>query len=423
MKNVEKVIGFIGIILLMILGKTLLASDVLFFRLLVGTGIGYTLSRAYTGFAGSVNRAVRTGSTKLMRTMMFMFFIAALLTTAFLFRQDATTYSLWINPINLGLILGGLLFGFGMSFASCCASGVMTDLVTGLPRAFITLIFFMMGVFLGYPLQNGAAWVKRSWFFLDVDKATYHNGIFLPDLFRGDGTGGYIGALLMTAILCGAVVWLATLYEKRRKLNNTYTGVGMEKKQAALAEPDAKDFKPLSNSTYDRLFVRPWTLQQGAVLLVIFYGLMMGVTRAGWGASTPYGIWFGKILMLFGVSADSLASFSGMSAGSFTQPLFQNQITVQNVGIVLGTAVFLLTAGVFKETFLEEIHITTREALTFVLGGLTMGFGTRLANGCNVGALFTPIANFSLSGWVFLVFMVVGGVIGHSLSKVIFAKR
>lgn len=423
MKNVEKVIGFILIILIVVLGKALLASDILFFRLLVGAGIGYTLSRAYTGFAGSVNRALRTGSTKLMRTMMFMFFIAALLTTGLLFRQDATTYNLWINPINLGLVLGGLLFGFGMAFASCCASGVMTDLVTGLPRALITLLFFMMGVFLGYPLQYGAAWVNRSWLFLDVEKASFHNGIFLPDLFRWDGTGGYIGALLLTGVFCALVAWLATLYEKKRKLNNTFSGVGMEKKQAALTEPDTKEFKLLSSSTYDRVFVRPWTLQQGAVLLAIFYALMMGVTKAGWGASTPYGIWFGKLLMLFGVSADSLASFANMSASSFTQPFFENQVTVQNFGIVLGTAVFLLVAGIFKETFLEEIHITTREALTFVMGGLTMGFGTRLANGCNVGALFTPIANFSLSGWFFLVFMVIGGLVGHALSKVIFAKK
>ena len=40
-----------------------------------------------------------------------------------------------------------------------------------------------------------------------------------------------------------------------------------------------------------------------------------------------------------------------------------------------------------------------------------MGFGTRLANGCNVRALYSPIANLSLSGWIFLVFMVIGGIL------------
>ncbi len=46
-----------------------------------------------------------------------------------------------------------------------------------------------------------------------------------------------------------------------------------------------------------------------------------------------------------------------------------------------------------------------------------MGFGTRLSNGCNVGALYTPIANFSLSGWIFLIVMVTGGVVGNIVAK------
>jgi hypothetical protein len=56
----------------------------------------------------------------------------------------------------------------------------------------------------------------------------------------------------------------------------------------------------------------------------------------------------------------------------------------------------------------------------YSLGGLTMGFGTRLAQGCNVGALFTPISNFSLSGWVFLIFMIIGGIISNKFSEKVF---
>ncbi|MFW6267324.1 MAG: YeeE/YedE thiosulfate transporter family protein, partial [Halanaerobium sp.] len=49
-----------------------------------------------------------------------------------------------------------------------------------------------------------------------------------------------------------------------------------------------------------------------------------------------------------------------------------------------------------------------------------MGFGTRVAQGCNVGALYTPISNFSLSGWVFLIFMIIGGVISNKFSEKVF---
>ena len=46
-----------------------------------------------------------------------------------------------------------------------------------------------------------------------------------------------------------------------------------------------------------------------------------------------------------------------------------------------------------------------------------MGIGTRFANGCNVGALFTPIANFSLSGWIFFIFLVAGAIIGNKVAE------
>lgn len=66
---------------------------------------------------------------------------------------------------------------------------------------------------------------------------------------------------------------------------------------------------------------------------------------------------------------------------------------------------------------MSEMHLSKRELVLFALGGLAMGFGTRLANGCNVGALYTPIAQFSLSGWIFLIFMVVGGIVGNKFAK------
>lgn len=37
-----------------------------------------------------------------------------------------------------------------------------------------------------------------------------------------------------------------------------------------------------------------------------------------------------------------------------------------------------------------------------------MGFGARMANGCNIGALFSGLSVGSLSGWVFGIFLVLG---------------
>jgi hypothetical protein len=415
-KGSEKLIGFIAILLVLLAAKFWLKTDMLFFRLLVGTGLGYALARAYTGFAGSVNRAYRTGSTKLMRTLMFMFFITALLTTAFLLGNDPANFNLWVKPLNFGVILGGLFFGFGMSLSICCASGVLTDLSAGFPRAFTTLIFFGLGVFLGFPIQNTASWVRESWFSTYIGYRTM-GGVFLPDLFQGDGFEGYLGGLIALGALCLIFVALSYLYEKSQIKSGKYKGLPIEKVQDNLESIDLKNFKLFSADTYYHFFEKPWTLKQGAIVIAIIFTLLMGVTRAGWGASQPYGIWFGKFLMLFGISAETLSGFTKMSADVFSTPFFEHQISVQNFGIIIGAVVYLLTAGKFTEMFTSELKMNTKQASLYALGGITMGLGTRFANGCNVGALFTPIANFSLSGWLFLIFMIVGGIISNRFNQ------
>lgn len=421
MKKKERIIGVAAAVLLLLLGEALLQPAILF-RLAIGLALGYSLMRAYTGFAGSVNRAYRGGTTKLMRTLVFMFFVSAFLTTAFLYGGDPTKYSLWINPINFGLLLGGIMFGFGMALSSCCATGVLTDLVVGLPRAFVTLVFFGIGVFLGFPLQHTQSWIKNSWFTTPVGQKLT-GGVFLPDLFQWDGFNGYLGALLLTALFCGVVVYFSYRYEKKRKESNTYYGNETETLQDRAEEFDSKDYRLFSGATFDRVFAKPWTLKQGAIALSILFATLMGVTKAGWGASTPYGIWFGKILIAFGVSPDAVANFAQMKPDSYLQPFFQNAVSVQNLGIILGTLIYLLLAGVFTETFRSGLSITFREALVFALGGLSMGIGTRLANGCNVGALYTPIANLSLSGWIFFAFLILGGVLGNIFGRIAFAKK
>ncbi|PIE98136.1 MAG: hypothetical protein CR988_04795 [Treponema sp.] len=414
MNKIENIIGFIVLILCIVLGSVLLNSDMLFFRWVIGIALGYALTRSFFGFAGSVNRAYRNGSTKLMRALMLMFLVSAILTTAFLMFGDVKSYKLWIRPINIGVAVGGLLFGFGMSYSSCCATGTLTDVVTGLPRGLITLIFFGIGIFVGFPIQSSQSWIKKSLF-----KTGDWNGVFIPDWFSkfGSSTMAYICAILVTALFAGIVIMLAYMYEKKRRKANTFTEVEAEANQATQKEVDVTNYTPLGADTYSRLFVKPWSLTTGAIVLSVLFALLMGVTKMGWGASTPYGFWIGRILRAFGVSIDTLTGFTGKPAGPFTMPFFKHPIYTQNIGIIVGTAICLLLSGTFTKTFTSELKIKLRDVLIFAIGGFAMGFGTRFSNGCNVGALFTPIANFSLSGWLFFIFLVAGGFIGNRTLK------
>jgi uncharacterized membrane protein YedE/YeeE len=147
------------------------------------------------------------------------------------------------------------------------------------------------------------------------------------------------------------------------------------------------------------------------------FTFLLYFSHKGWSASSALGIWFGKFLMLFGVKAESLATFTSKDVALFMQPLTSHTTSMQNIGIVLGSVVALLIAGVFKETFMAVKKITPNGFLPFAVGVFLMGIGTRLSNGCNVGALYTPIAEFSLSGWVYLLFVVGGGVVGNMFIK------
>jgi len=422
MKNWDKIFGFILLVVLIFGAPFVLPTNMHYVRLLIGLAMGYILSRSYTGFAGSVNRAYNTGSTKLMRTLMFMFLITAIANVAFLFSaKNITDYDLWINPINLGLLLGGLLFGFGMSFSSCCATGTLTDLVTDLPRAGITLIFFCVGVFLGFPVQSTQSWVQKSWF-TSATGSKFSNGVYMPDWFKWDGLNGYLGAIVLTAIFAGIGVYLSYLYEKKRRNESTYSGVLSERMQdKPLSDEGIADYSLTSPTNYDVMFKRPLTLKQGAIGLAFLFVLLMGLTKSGWGASTPYGFWFGKVLTSFGVSAGSLASFTNQPAAVFAGPWLANGVTVQNFGILLGTLVYFTTAGLMSETIHSVPSLTVKSSTLYAIGGFSMGFGTRLSNGCNVGALYSPIATFSLSGWIFLIVLVAGGIIGNMVAKRVYA--
>jgi len=414
MNKSQNMMGVLLALSALLFGGLMLKTDTLFLRLLFGLGLGYALTRSFLGFAGSVNRAYNGGSTKLMQVLMFMFVVTAVINAGFLVNGDLSAYDLWINPINFGLILGGLMFGFGMTFSSCCASGVMTDLATDLPRAGVTLIFFGMGVYLGFPLQSSLPWVTDTL----VSTSSYAGkGVFMPDLF-GSGLASYIGAIVLTGLFAALVIYLSKKYENKRHQAGTFYGIDTEIEQhnavkTKAAEVDnKKQFKLLSAETYQTLFVTPWSMKMGAVMIITIFTLMLATTQTGWGASTPFGIWFGQSMMAFGLSADSVAAFADRPVGMFATPFFEHQISVQNFGIVIGTLICVLLTGQLSFKF----NYSAKQLALFAMGGLFMGFGTRFANGCNVGSLYTPIANLSLSGWIFLVFLVAGGVLGNKVA-------
>lgn len=398
----EIILGFL--LLFTLLGAAYTVLDMqIFYRFLIGLGFGYALVKASLGFAGSVNKLSRTGSASVAKALMLMFVLTALL-SAFLLYNHELDYHIRLNPINMGLFIGGLLFGIGMAFSSCCATGSLTDLAAGFSRAIVTIFFFTMGVFLGFPFQGEASWVKNSWFTSETG-AHFKGGVYLPDLFKFDGFNGYLISLLFTALLAYVVIVFAKRYEKRQQEKGLCTVV------------NTKDEKTAPLTPFERIFLAPWKLSTSITVIALLFTLLLWLSGKGWSATSVFGLWFGKLLMLFGISAETLSEFTTRSVSFFNTPLLENSTSVQNFGIILGAVFALMLAGTFKEKFIAGLKISLSGLMIFATGGFIMGFGTRLSNGCNVGALYTPIAQFSLSGWFYLIVVASGGLIGNWLMK------
>ena len=88
--------------------------------------------------------------------------------------------------------------------------------------------------------------------------------------------------------------------------------------------------------------------------------------------------------------------------------MFGDVTSVMDGGIVLGALLASLLAGRFRPVW----TIPLRSLVAAVAGGLLLGYGARIAYGCNIGAYFSGIASGSLHGWLWLPCGFAGNVVG-----------
>ena len=404
MKKDQTLIGIILLLVMGLFGFYLNGRGAnLPLSLITGLGLGYILARSRYGFAGGIKRIYLTGEGSLTRALLLMFAISiigvagvhfgaaqkgAVVAYKALEGEAVIPGSGFVSPADLTKVIGGILFGMGMMLGGGCASGTLSDSGEGAARAWITTIFFCLGGILGHWMLP---WWNSSIF------ASIGTTLYLPDVF------GYLGAVIISLLMLLALYGFTQYYENKRRNQGTLMETVYEGSENPI--PEAREYKFFSKETYHKLFVERWSFAKGGVLIALMFLFIMNTTGSSWGASGPYTLWGIWALQKIGVSFSSPA-FAG-AVKSVESGLMNNAVSIRNIGIVAGAAIAFLLAGRFKFDF----NFKLKDTLYYGLGGLLMGYGAKVAGGCNVGALYSGIANFSLSGWLFMASLIVGGMI------------
>ena len=156
-------------------------------------------------------------------------------------------------------------------------------------------------------------------------------------------------------------------------------------------------------------FTGPWPLVWGAIALAVANFLTLYLAGRPWGVTSAFGLWGGKTLQTVGVAVADWPSWAGAAQQrALATPVLADITSVMDFGIMLGA---LLAAGLAAK-YSPGWRIPLPHLAASILGGLLLGYGARLAYGCNIGAFFSGIASGSLHGWLWIVAALAGNWVG-----------
>ena len=158
-----------------------------------------------------------------------------------------------------------------------------------------------------------------------------------------------------------------------------------------------------SESGWKQIFRGSWPLFAAAIVLALLNGLTLLTRGQPWGITSAFTLWGSKIASGFGMDVASWGYWQGANAAALEASIFADSTTVLNIGIIIGAFIASAAGGLFKFT-----KITAGNFAASVIGGLMMGYGARLAFGCNIGAYFGGIASFSLHGYIWGILAMAG---------------
>lgn len=344
--------------------------------LLLGGALGLSLYHALFGFTSAwrVFIVARRGAG--LRAQMVMLAIAVVLFFPALARGTLFGQPVHgeFGAVGIGMLTGAFLFGLGMQLGGGCASGTLYTAGGGNTRMLVTLAAFIAGSTVGA--------LHLPWWSAQPNIGP----VSLID------TLGLMPALALCLAIMAAIFLVTRWVEIR-----SHGGL----------EPGART----SLHGMRRLMQGPWPLLAGAVALALGNFATLYLAGRPWGITSAFALWGSQILMWFGVDVASWPYWQGARAASLHQNILRDVTSVMDFGIMLGALLAAGLAGKFNPTW----RISASSLVAAIVGGLLLGYGARLAYGCNIGAYFSGIASGSLHGWCWFVAAFVGNILGTRL--------
>ena len=332
----------------------------------IGLGLGMSLFYSSFGFAAAYRKAIVHKQMTGVIAQIIMIGFATVLFAPVL--AEGKAVGAWA-PVGVQVGVGAFIFGIGMQLGGACASGTLFTIGGGNGRMFIALVFFCLGAFIG-SLHLGWWGQLPSW-------GTHSLG----------QTFGWGQGVVIQLVLFSLMIYV--LMRIGRKTQQVPLWFGFS---------NLKEF-----------ITGPWPLLLSALSLAFLNFLTLLNAGHPWSVTWAFTLWGAKLATLFGWDSTTSAFWSApFQSNALSGSIFEDTTSLMNIGVIVGAFIAAFIANKFS----FKIKMSFKNFLAIAIGGVLMGYGARLAYGCNIGALFSGMASTSLHAWLWIVCAMMGTYLG-----------
>jgi uncharacterized membrane protein YedE/YeeE len=341
---------------------------------LIGGLLGITLYHAAFGFAQAYRRMLLHRDVAYVHAQVVMLAIAIclfapVLASGFVLGQEVVGA---VAPVGWQVAVGAFLFGIGMQLGDGCGSGTLYNVGGGTSKMLVTLTAFIAGSF--WASLHMDWWQSLpSWEAVALGEA-----IGWPQAVAAQ-------LVLLLVIALGLKYW---------------------------GKPPKTRGPRFWPRGWETMLTGPWPLLGAAVVLALLNLLTLLIAGHPWTITWAFALWGAKVASFLGWDPTTSSFWSGgFQEMALNSGILEDVTSVMDISIIVGA----LCAASLAGRFMPTLSVPGRTFAAAILGGLAMGYGARIAFGCNIGAFFAGVASSSLHGWLWIAAALPGNWLGVKL--------